>query len=132
MRDTIAIKTGAPTMAKAIERRVAFGLQQHEPVLRFWEHDGVMNIQWGEVPLSFEAEYQLTRAFEKSGIHSWLQSLFRNNESRLPMTSVLTGPCYGTWIDCPADIGEKAVDILSTFIHDAMRTIIPTLEPNED
>jgi hypothetical protein len=118
-------------METAVARRVAFCLGVCEPILRIVEADGLMNIYWGEVPHNCEAEHQLARALETSGIHAWLQSLFRNNESRLPVTSTLSGPSFGAWTDCPADIGEKVVDIMTTFIQDAMRKIIPTLELSE-
>ena len=118
-------------METAVERRVTFGLGECEPTLRVVTADGLMNISWGEIPHNCEAEFKLSQALETSGIHVWLQSLFRDNESRLPVTSTLSGPSFGAWTDCPADIGEKVVDIMTTFIQDAMRKIIPTLELSE-
>jgi hypothetical protein len=110
------------------ERRVAFGLGSYEPILHVVEADGLMDIYWGEVPYDDEAEYKLVNAIQTSGIHTWLRSLFYEHEHDLPETSVLSGPGYGSWIACPADLGEQVVDIMSTFIRLAMRNIIPTLE----
>ena len=114
-------------METAVERRVAFGLGECEPTLRVVTADGLMNIYWGEVPHNFEAEHQLSRALENSGIHAWLQSLYHDNEGRLRPTSTLSGPCYGAWTDCPADIGEEVVTVMETFIREAMTKIVPLL-----
>jgi hypothetical protein len=119
-------------MGEPMDRRVAFGLGKCEPTLRVVEADGLMNIYWGEIPLNSEAEHSLSEALAASGIHAWLQSLFHENESRLPMTSELSGPCFGSWIDCPADIGEKVVDIMSIFLKQTMLKIIPTLGFDDD
>jgi hypothetical protein len=56
-----------------------------------------------------------------------VRSLFYENWDRLPRNSELGGPNYGRWIACPADIGHNVVDVMSTFIEDAMGQIIPTL-----
>lgn len=114
-------------MSTATVRRVAFGMGKYEPTLEIVEADGLMDIAWGQVPYDYEAEYKLVNAIAESGIHAWLQSLFHENEDRLPLTSTLSGPGYGAWTDCPADIGEKVVDIMTIYIQNAMGKIIPTL-----
>ena len=118
-------------MSTATVQRVEFGLGNYEPTLRVVEADGLMDIAWGQVPYDYAAEQKLTRALRSSGIHARLRSLFYENEDRLPPTSTLSGPGFGVWIDCTADIGEMVVDIMSTFLRDAMEEIIPTLGSND-
>ena len=106
---------------------VAFGLGLQEPLLEFRESKGLMDIYWGQVPGDCEAQRQLMVALSTSGIHEWVRSLFYENWDRLPRTSELGGPHYGRWIACPIDIGYKVVDVMSTFLQEAMEQIIPTL-----
>ena len=114
-------------MSTATVQSVEFGLGRYEPTLRFFKADGLMNISWGEVPYDDEAHQKLTAALDSSGMHAWLLTLFSQNEHRLPPTSRLLGPSYGTWVDCPEDIGDMVVDILTIFTKHAMKQIIPTL-----
>ena len=125
--EIVVKKTGRYRGSKFTDSRVAFGLGTYEPLLEFWESRGLMNIFWGEVPLDWEAQIKLQTALSTSGIHEWVVSLFYENRDRLPRTSELSGPSYGTWIACPADVGHKVVDVMGTFIEQAMERIIPTL-----
>jgi len=86
-----------------------------------------MDIYWGDVPRDCEAQRQLMVALSTSGIHERLRSLFYENWDRLHRSSELSGPCAGSWIACPADIGHKVVDVMSTFLEAAMEEIIPNL-----
>jgi hypothetical protein len=113
--------------------RVAFGLGLYEPLLEFRESNGLMDMCWGQVPGDFEAEGALGAAINTSGIHEWVRSVFYENWDRLPRRSELGGPSYGRWIACPADIGHNVVDVMSTFLKEALDQIIPNLGlPNED
>jgi hypothetical protein len=125
--EIVVEKTGRYRGSKFTLSRVAFGLGPYEPLLEFWKSKGVMNIFWGDVPLDDEAQMALQAALSTSGIHDWVVSLFYANRDRLPRKSELGGPNYGRWIACPADIGHKVVDVMSTFIEEAMEKIIPTL-----
>jgi hypothetical protein len=118
-------------MNTATVQRVEFGLGSYEPTLRLVKANGLMSISWGEVPHEYEAQHELTAALNSSGIHAWLRSLYAANEDRLPLTSTLFGPSFGTWVDCPEDIGEMVVDIMTTFLRDAMEKIIPTPVSND-
>jgi hypothetical protein len=125
--EIVVEKTGRYRGSKFTVSRVAFGLGTYEPLLEFRESKGLMDIRWGEVPRDDEAQMALQSALSTSGIHEWVRSLFYENWGRLPRTSELEGPCCGRWIACPADIGHKVVDVMSTFLEEAMEQIIPTL-----
>ena len=125
--EIVVEKTGRYRGSKFTFSRVAFGLGLQEPLLEYWESKGLMDIYWGEVPRDDEAQMALQFALSKSGIHEWVRSLFYENRDRLPRNSELGGPSYGRWIACPADIGHKVVDVMSTFIEEAMEYIIPTI-----
>ena len=125
--EIVVEKTGRYRGSKVTTSRVAFGLGAHEPLLRFRESKGLMDIQWGEVPRDWEAEIELQAALQTSGIHEWIRSLFYAHWDRLPRRSELGGPSYGRWIACPLDIGHKVVDVMGTFMEQAMKEIIPML-----
>jgi len=125
--EIVVEKTGRDRGSKFTLSHVAFGLGLQEPLLEFRESKGLMDIYWGEVPRDDEAQMALQAALSTSGIHEWVRSLFYENWDRLPRNSELGGPSYGRWIACPADVGHKVVDVMSTFIEQAMERIIPTL-----
>lgn len=125
--EIVVEKTGRYRGSKFTFSRVAFGLGLQEPLLEFREANGLMDIYWGQVPGDCEAQRRLMEALSTSGIHERLRSLFYENWGRLPLTSELGGPHYGRWIACPADIGHRVVDIMSTFLKEALDQIVPDL-----
>ncbi len=106
---------------------VSFGLGRFEPRLEVGRLDGLMYFGAATVPEDDHASWLLEREIARSGLHGWWVKLMQENIDTIPEGSDISGPYGLSWNRCPAEIGEKALDMLVTVIREAMGRIIPTM-----
>lgn len=94
-----------------------------QPVVYWYVGAAYSHVHWNAGDIDQYAEALLRDAIDATGVHDWLEGLFRSHEDEMDDRATLTGPSYGVWSFCPNHLVRDVTDTLGIVIAQALPAV---------